>query len=90
MDDKHVHEWVFDRMPMEIRCLTCPDAKMSLEEGERRLNATERLSAEDAREASQALTQILEWAVPQILGKKPNITHSELEAYASALEGEDD
>ena len=43
MDDKHVHEWVFDRMPMEIRCLTCPDAKMSLEEGERRLNATERI-----------------------------------------------
>lgn len=55
---------------------------------EARINAAERLSAEDARIASGFIQQILEWAVPQLLGKKPNITHSELMDYASALEGE--
>jgi hypothetical protein len=79
MAKEHVHEWVFDKMPMEIRCLTCPDTKMSLEEGERRLNATDRLSAEDAQMAAY-------------VGKDNGLTEREvrrLKAYASSLKGED-
>ena len=47
MSSEHVHRWVFDVMPMEIRCLACDDIKMSLDEGERRLNAMEGLRLAD-------------------------------------------
>ena len=55
----HTHEWHFitdhsGSEPLALRlvqwwgCRHCP-ATMSIEEAERRLNATDRLSAEDAR-----------------------------------------
>lgn len=94
----HVHDWwpqseivenhiSGDSADVYAEC-GCGES-MDWREMQRRLNATERLNADQARQASESLTEILEWAVPQILGKKPNITHSELEAYAATLSGDE-
>ncbi len=76
MSSMHQHEWVFDKMPVEIRCLTCHDTKMSFEEAERRLNAVEKLSAADALMAAY-------------VGQNEGLTEREvrrLKAYAAALD----
>ena len=79
--DAHRHEWVFDTMPMEIRCLTCHDERMSLEEGERRLNAVECLSAEDAAHIAECIA---------IDSSIAFLYADDLDDYAKALEGKDD
>ena len=91
MDDKHVHEWYTAGTFEGVTVAACGgvgcDAYLESGEIAQRLNATERLSAEAARGASHYIRQILEWAIPELTGKKATITHSELEDYASALEG---
>ena len=96
---EHVHEWSVDHEVLEeISPLGTPYGRVFAycgcgenifnDEIVRRLNATEKLNAESARMASKALWELIEWAAPQLLGKRANITHSELEDYAAALEGE--
>ncbi len=85
---EHIHDWHLAGGINDCFAICDCDEKMEADELIRRLNATESLSAEDARMASKAIQKIIEWAVPQLTDKRPNITHSELEDYASALEGE--
>ncbi len=72
---EHVHEWELIFKPdsfRRVRCKHCPEQMLDYDI-ERRLNATDRLSAEDVREAC-----ILGW-VKGIRDK--------MQAYADTLEG---
>ena len=70
---EHVHEWECRYLGIVPRCKVdgC-GIYMHYDELERRLNATERLSAEDARRISNR--------------KLPVSEHEELQAYADILE----
>ncbi len=84
---EHVHEWTHNGFDYEdgASCAV-PDCKewLSTEEITRRLNATERLSAEDAQRVSQfvrlddeKILRMWSWA------------HKALDAYATAREDPD-
>ena len=91
MNDKHVHEWHFitdstGSKPLMMKlvqwwgCKHC-DEVMPPEEAERRLNATERLSAIQGRILAGLVVHGHPWNVPQTGAQLAAI------AYASALEG---
>ena len=76
----HVHEWgadVGDGIVALCKDPTCHES-LDWDEIDRRLNATERLSAEDAIEIAKSRGDIFDDEADT------------LEAYAAALEGEDD
>ena len=76
---EHTKEWA-RTLGGTIRCAVCGE-RMSQTEELRRINATERLTAEDARTATKSihLTHQGRWKV-----------HDALKAYANILEGKDD
>jgi len=83
---KHVHEWIpraLDWDHIDGVCCNVPGcgAQMDNEEMNARLNATERLSAEDAKEAERFVPS---WEV------KHNQIKDALKAYANILEGKDE
>ena len=78
---EHAHKWMpsgkivshyvsGDEAHVFAERLKCEET-MDWEEMMRRLNAAERLSA--ARETSTSIQQLLEWAMPWLLGKKMNV-----------------
>ena len=85
---KHVCEWLIGWEPeigeILARCerISVCDASMGLDEIEARLNATERLSAADAREAARLITSPI--------GAERFSEANALDAYANILEGKDD
>lgn len=87
---EHVHEWMISfssNNPLDgvCRCQWCP-AILDITQTERRLNATERLSAENALRLADALDNIaLAWD-----GKDAGKGTKRLRAYADILEGKDE
>ena len=92
---ERVHEWKWTEVEVSsplgpftdkyYRCLKCPE-KMYGHQAEARLNATERLSAEDARVAANDLQQSRQ--VNELLTDIETIVT--LRAYADILEGKDE
>ena len=83
---EHVHEWRWQDNGEGYYWFFCdngPDcnAELDTEEAEARLNATERLSAEDAKEAERFVPS---WEV------KHNQIKDALKDYANILEGKDE
>ena len=87
---EHVHEWGFPELaPADIKNFAWCEiagciATLTIEEVVCRLNATERLSAEDARETADDVHG--DWW--PLEGTSPY--EDALRAYAAALEGDDD
>ena len=77
MSDKHVHEWWITDDLGRIGAKCGCGEEMTGKEVWRRLNSTERLSAEDALYA-------------RVEVHKHNPVHDALMAYAKALEGDDE
>ena len=90
---KHVHEWIFHIEDDGVWWFYCKcGAILTREEAEARLNATERLSAEDAR-ANILQIESCEFecqAGPIELNTGYIRLRDDLQAYVDILEGKDD
>ena len=83
---EHVHEWQLTFKPdsfRRVRCKHCPEQMLDYDI-ERRLNATERLSAEDARETEK---EIRGASPASDLFPRWKRRSDALKAYADTLEG---